>query len=159
MRIFGFGLLLLTTAAAAQVPAPVPLATARVGDATGVSLIVTVKNITEAKGNLNIVLFTQEKGFPDDTVGSVSCRVMLSDGVRRGTAVVSFVGLKPGTYALSCFHDVNANDKLDTDFLGRPKEKWAMSRNPRPKFRAPRWSEAKFAVEAKDTAQTLELGR
>jgi len=31
-------------------------------------------------------------------------------------------GIPPGTYAIACYHDENDNGKLDTNFLGIPKE-------------------------------------
>ena len=42
----------------------------------------------------------------------------------------------------------NDNKKLDKNLFGIPKEGWGTSRNPRPRTRAPRWSESSFALEA-----------
>ncbi|MCX2763828.1 DUF2141 domain-containing protein [Aquimarina muelleri] len=35
-----------------------------------------------------------------------------------------------GEYAISCFYDANNNKKMDTNFLGIPKEKVGASNNP-----------------------------
>lgn len=54
--------------------------------------------------------------------------------------------LPPGKYAVSCFHDVNGNGKLDTNLVGIPSEPYGFSNNARPRFRPPYWSEASFSV-------------
>lgn len=37
-------------------------------------------------------------------------------------AVCEFSGITAGTYAVSVFHDENSNGKLDTKFMGIPRE-------------------------------------
>lgn len=37
-------------------------------------------------------------------------------------AVCEFSGIEAGTYAVSVFHDENSNGKLDTKFMGIPRE-------------------------------------
>jgi uncharacterized protein (DUF2141 family) len=37
-------------------------------------------------------------------------------------AVCEFPGVNAGTYAISVFHDENSNGKLDTNFMGIPRE-------------------------------------
>jgi uncharacterized protein (DUF2141 family) len=37
-------------------------------------------------------------------------------------AVCEFPGVAPNTYAVSVFHDENSNGKLDTNFMGIPRE-------------------------------------
>jgi len=65
--------------------------------------------------------------------------------IENGKAHAMLTGLPQGTYALSVFHDVNANGKLDT-FMGIPKEGYGFSRNPPFRPRAPKWEEAEIPV-------------
>jgi uncharacterized protein (DUF2141 family) len=62
----------------------------------------------------------------------------------------------PGTYAAAAHHDANANGKVDTNFLGIPREGYAVSNDPRPRFRAPRFSEAQVTITG-DTTLTLRM--
>ena len=58
--------------------------------------------------------------------------------------IATYPNLPPGKYALSCFHDLNGNGKLDTNWMGIPNEPYGFSNNARPQFRAPKWAEAAF---------------
>lgn len=70
---------------------------------------------------------------------------------------VTFADLAPGAYAVSLFHDENKNNKLDTGPFGIPREGYGFSRDPRPRFRAPRFDEAKFDLPAGGTAITVRV--
>lgn len=62
----------------------------------------------------------------------------------------------PGTYAVAVFHDANANGRMDSNFLGMPKEGYGVSNDVRPKFRAPRFSEAAVHV-GRDTTLVVRM--
>jgi len=57
---------------------------------------------------------------------------------------VTIENIPPGEYAISIFHDENDNGKLDTNFIGIPKEPYGFSNNPVIKLRPPTFMEAKF---------------
>lgn len=130
-------------------------------DKSPIRLRVVLRDLTDAKGKISVLLFAGADGFPDDDKKAVAARTLTvlppnSKTLKRddvllinGEVVVIFENLAPrDDYALIALHDANANGKMDTDFFGRPKEKWATSNNVRPKMRAPRFGEAKFAVLA-----------
>ncbi len=73
--------------------------------------------------------------------------------VKNGKASAVIEGLKTGEYAVSSFYDKNGNGKLDTNFLGIPKEPTAMSNNAKGSFGPPKYKNAKFAFNAKKTIQ------
>ena len=54
--------------------------------------------------------------------------------------------LAPGKYAISIIHDENNNDKLDTNFIGIPKEGFGFSNNPRIMFGPPSFEKASFEI-------------
>lgn len=62
----------------------------------------------------------------------------------------------PAEYAVAVHHDANSNGKLDANFLGIPKEGYGMSNDPRPRFRAPRFSESRVLV-SRDTTVTVRM--
>tara|TARA_R110002072_G_scaffold158421_6_gene309361 strand:+ start:213 stop:608 length:396 start_codon:yes stop_codon:yes gene_type:complete len=51
------------------------------------------------------------------------------------------VELTSGSYAISAFHDINNDDKLNTNALGIPTEKYGFSNNARGWFGPPELSE------------------
>jgi uncharacterized protein (DUF2141 family) len=61
-------------------------------------------------------------------------------------AIYKFNQLKPGKYAVKAFHDANSNQKLDTNFLGIPKEKWGVSNNVSANFGPPDFKKMLFEV-------------
>lgn len=62
----------------------------------------------------------------------------------------------PGTYAVAVHHDANSNGRMDSNFLGMPKEGYGVSNDVRPKFRAPRFSEAAVHV-GRDTTLIVHM--
>lgn len=108
-------------------------------------LDISFTDIRQAKGNLYIGVFDNEADFlkPEKAVLKKIVPVTAT-----GTIDLNLPELAPGVYALSCFHDLNGNGKLDTNLLGIPTEPYGFSNNARPKFRAPRWAEAKFELGA-----------
>ena len=55
------------------------------------------------------------------------------------------------------FYDANNNGKLDTNFIGIPKEPVALSNNARPKFGPPKYKDAVFAVGAEPVIQRNDI--
>ena len=116
------------------------------------SLDVTITGIKSNKGVIRLAICPPQAGFPDCKTKIVRSAAMTIAG---GTARIVLTGLAPGSYAISVFHDANANAKLDT-FAGIPKEGYGFSRNPSFKPRAPKFSEAEIAVSgAVSTTITL----
>ncbi|MBY0427835.1 MAG: DUF2141 domain-containing protein, partial [Alphaproteobacteria bacterium] len=64
----------------------------------------------------------------------------------QGTAVFSFKGVAPGTYAVAVYHDENGNGKMDTNFIGIPKERTGASNDAKGKMGPPKFQDAKFVV-------------
>jgi uncharacterized protein (DUF2141 family) len=62
----------------------------------------------------------------------------------NGHGECNFTGLRPGTYAISVFHDENSNGKLDTNFLGIPKEGVGASNDAKGHFGPPKFADAAF---------------
>ena len=106
------------------------------------SLEVTITGIKSDKGVIRLALCPPAAGFPDCKSKVVRTAALTIVG---GAARTTLIGLAPGSYAVSVFHDANANAKLDT-FAGIPKEGYGFSRNPSFKPRAPKFNEAEILV-------------
>lgn len=106
------------------------------------SLDITITGIKSDQGVIRLALCPPDTRFPDCKSHIVRSASL---AITQGTARTLLSGLAPGRYAVSAFHDANANAKLDT-FAGIPKEGYGFSRNPPFKPRAPKFSEAEIAV-------------
>ena len=121
---------------------------------SGAELQISLGNIKEAKGSIYVAVYDNESNFlipekvRDSKIVSVS---------NTGTMDIRFSNLPSGSYAISCFHDLNGNGKLDTNLFGIPLEPYGFSNNARPKFSAPNWAEVKFDLNKGKETQVLWL--
>ncbi len=108
---------------------------------------VSFSDIRSDKGYIFYLLFDGAEGFPDNEKksvrqGRVEAKVAKSEGI-------VFQGPEKGQYALSIFHDENSNSKLDTNFLGIPKEGFGFSQNPKVLFGPPSFKKSRFKLDKK----------
>lgn len=118
------------------------------------SFEVSFTNLQSAQGSLYVGVYRTEADFLNE---NKVCFQKIVPIRARGNISVDLSELAPGTYAISCFHDVNGNGRLDKNWAGIPDEPYGFSNNARPKFRAPRWSEAKFELKAGSTQMSIRL--
>lgn len=76
--------------------------------------------------------------------------------INEGIATVIFENLKPGTYAITCFHDANDNGKMDFEDSGMPLEDYGMSNNVM-SFGPPQFIDGKFELVDKDLTFEIKL--
>lgn len=67
-----------------------------------------------------------------------------------------FSDLAPGDYGILVLHDENDNGRMDTNFIGIPKEGYGFSNNPSV-MRKATFDEARFALPAEGTSVSLRL--
>jgi uncharacterized protein (DUF2141 family) len=116
-------------------------------------LTVHVSGARNSKGLIRVALWNHSSGFPIDAK-----RVVTGGSAEigpNGDAVVTLDHIAPGTYALSSYHDENANGKLDTNLVGIPKEEYGFSNHARAKVGPPSFDAARFLFDGKN--QTVEL--
>ena len=73
----------------------------------------------------------------------------------QGTSVLIVETLKPGTYGIALYHDINGNEELDTNLFGAPSEPFGFSNNPKIGFSAPQFDTFKFEFDG--TPQDLNI--
>jgi uncharacterized protein (DUF2141 family) len=112
----------------------------------GVTVTVEIVGLRDTKGMLRACLTTSAATFPDCNKDPQSLRLSVpaADG-----PVVVFRHVAPGTYAVSLFHDENANNRMDTR-MGVPVEGYGFSRDAAVMFGPPKFDAAKFAVAGND---------
>lgn len=104
-------------------------------------LRIRITNIRSEKGKIFIALFERGKGFPDNHEEAV-CWALLNPAVPE---TVWETEVNPDTdYAVTVFHDLNENQKLDKNLLGIPKEPIGFSNDARPVTGPPSYLNARF---------------
>jgi uncharacterized protein (DUF2141 family) len=78
-------------------------------------------------------------------------------GDQDSAKACDFESIPPGTYAMVVVHDENMNGKLDTNWLGRPKEGYGFSNDAKSLARAPSFSDASFAYDGQNVNLTMTL--
>ena len=77
--------------------------------------------------------------------------------IRKTEARCDFEDIPPGTYALAVIHDENMNGKLDTNWLGIPKEDYGFSNDAKGLFGAPSYPAASFQYDGGILDLTISL--
>lgn len=122
--------------------------------AQGRTQTLIISNLANKTGSLYIGWYAAAEGFrkPDKAVFQ---KIAAVGG--RESVPVSFENVPPGTYAIAVFFDVNGNGKMDTNFLGIPKEKYGFSNNIYPMMRAATFKESSFIVTDKEGNISIRL--
>jgi uncharacterized protein (DUF2141 family) len=128
-----------------------PLVTLSAWGAT--DLVVKVTGLAAPLGEVGCSLYAASTGFPMD---NSTARVVWQPAATAGTEC-RFSGVTLGRYAFAIAHDLNGNQRVDTNFVGMPTEQWGVSNNVRPALRAPRFEEAVFAVPADAGEVTIAI--
>jgi len=89
-------------------------------------LDIEVQGITKG-GILNLEISSSKETFESDG-GDTGVAARIQERVSKGSYQRSF-DIPPGTYAVKLHIDENENGKLDTNFLGIPKEQYGISNN------------------------------
>lgn len=113
---------------------------------------VDVHEVPSSKGNISIALYNSEAGFLKFD------KVFKCDSIvaQKGVTKIFIKDLPEGEYALAIFHDENGNNKLDTNWLGIPKEKVAFSKAKMKTFGPPNFKECAFVLDS-DMAISITL--
>ncbi len=113
------------------------------------NLTVQVSGFKSNVGTVKVGLYNSESTFLKST-----CKRM-SSAIAKNQAEITFQGIEKGEYAVSLYQDENGNGKLDTNFMGIPKEAYASSNNAKGFMGPPKYQEAKFIVDKNQTITIL----
>jgi len=74
-----------------------------------------------------------------------------SETITDGKCILVIKELKPGKYAFKYFHDENNDEKINTNFMGIPKEGYGFSNNAKGTFGPPSFDKMVFEITSSDT--------
>ncbi len=131
----------------------VALALLAAAPARAADLDLSIANLRDDKGWVMIAVFNSAQTFlkNDQRVAAV---VLPANGGK----VRVVLDLPPGRYAVSAFHDANANGKMDTNLVGMPTEGYGFSRDVRGTMGPPAFDSAAFDLPAGGSRQSVNLG-
>ena len=121
---------------------------------TGI-LIVEISGLKEASGNVYIAVYDSDSTWLGDEM-VLAQKVSIADAL-EGDLVRTELLLPLGDYALSVFYDQDGDGKLNTNFIGMPKEPIALSNNAVAKFGPPQYDDAVFTLGAQPLIQSLSM--
>ncbi|MBB5317791.1 DUF2141 domain-containing protein [Tunturibacter empetritectus] len=102
---------------------------------------VDVEGLRSSKGQVMCALYSSAEGFPKNGDKALA---HTSSPVSNGNGVCDFRGILPGRYAIAVYHDENSNGRLDTNFVGMPREGVGASNNAKGHFGPPKFDDAAF---------------
>jgi len=121
-------------------------------------LLLQIKLPAGAHGRVAYLLFDSSNGFPQDK--SKAVKHGFSNPVGQGPVETVDIGdLPSGRYAASVYLDENDNGKLDSGFLGIPKEPVGASNNPRHRMGPPRFEDCIFKMDSSNLTLPIQLVR
>ena len=99
---------------------------------------VTVVNVLNDQGDVKFALYNRDNFMATPLLTRVSA-------IEEGKSTVLFDGVEPGVYAILCFHDANANERMDFDEQGFPVESYGATNNVM-NDGPPNFEDAKFEI-------------
>jgi uncharacterized protein (DUF2141 family) len=106
-------------------------------------VVVDIVGLHSDKGRVLAAMYCSKTGFPADIAKACGRKVSGAKGRRVRFA---FDAVPAGEFAVSVFHDENANANLDRNFLGIPTEGWGASRDAKANFGPPTFEDARLSL-------------
>lgn len=115
---------------------------------------VDIDGLRSDRGQVLCALFSSPADFPKKADRALA-RTKSQISGRHATC--EFLGVPSGNYAVSVFHDENSNGRLDTNFLGIPREGVGASNNAKGHLGPPKFSAAAFQHSAGRTDLKISI--
>ncbi len=116
-------------------------------------VLVIIEGLKNDNGTVQIGLFNSEqswKGKAEKFKGAII-------SIKDKKAEWKLVAIPYGEYAIRLFHDENNDNKLNTNFLGMPKETFGFSNNAKATFGMPGFDKAKFIINSENKVVNIKL--
>ena len=110
---------------------------------TSIKIEIKVTEIKSTEGQIAVLLFNNENGFPQEVDKALKSQFFQIEGQEK---VIEFEVPSTGEYAVTVFHDENGNKKLDTNWIGMPKEGIAVSNNAKGRMGPPKYKDASVQI-------------
>lgn len=122
--------------------------------ATPGTLQVNIDGLRSARGTVRCFLYNSEKGFPKNQDAAFASAIGAING---GKSRCEFTNVPDGNYAVSVYHDENNNQRLDSNFLGIPKEGVGASNDAKASMGPPKYQDALVAINEGRQSLTIHI--
>lgn len=119
-------------------------------DQKGIAITVTINNVKNNNGFVLLGLHNQHTFMNKGENALQQQKTTITDG----KITVTFKNVPKGEFAIMAIHDENANNQMDFELNGMPKEAYGMSNN-NISYGPPLFNDAKFIVS--DANLNLEI--
>jgi len=119
---------------------------------TGIDITVQINNLKNDNGFVLLGLHDQNTFMNSET----PALNRIQEKIENGKIEVTFKNIPEGDYAIMVVHDENANNRMDFELNGMPKEQYGMSNN-NMSFGPPIFEDAKFKVEKENLNLKIRL--
>ncbi len=116
-------------------------------------LKITIAGLRNSNGVLRLSLFNREDTFLESEGRVASVRLQ----IWRQPMDVYFVGLPPGTYAVTVHHDEDGDGKINRNLVGIPHEGYGFSNDANGVVGPPSFIQTAVPVEEHDAQITITL--
>lgn len=117
-------------------------------------IVVNICGLRSDKGKCLLYLYNNKKGFPNDAGKAINTAM---GSTVNGKSTIVLKDIPDGEYAIGVIHDENGNGKMDTNFLGMPKEGVGVSNNAKGHFGSPSYDDSKFKVIQKSMKLNITI--
>ena len=114
-----------------------------------IKLSIEVDGVKSSSGKIRVAVYNRAESF----LNTNEVYAGNSAEAKSGVTLVSIDNLPEGEYALAIFHDVNGNNKLDTNWMGVPKEAVGFSGSGKGRLGPPKYRDCVLHLEADKTIQ------
>ncbi|MFT6959309.1 MAG: hypothetical protein ACJA17_000397 [Polaribacter sp.] len=108
-------------------------------------LTVNIAGLHSDNGSLLVGIYSTKEDFLKKPFKSAIIKII------NKKSMVIFKDIPKGAYAVSFVHDENDNKKMDTNFIGIPKEDFGCSNNATGFMGPPKYEDAKFQLTKNKT--------
>ena len=116
------------------------------------SVTITIENIKNTNGTIQIAIFDKSESFPKPGGEFKVAKYKIV----AGQSQFKIKDIPNGEYAIAIHHDENSDGKMNTNLIGIPKEGYAFSKNFKPKFSAPKFSDCAIQIN-NDQKMTVKM--
>lgn len=110
--------------------------------------------IAGSEGQLVVRVYDSKKSWLKDAAHETTVDAA---GVSDAGELTVSMALSPGEYAVHVYHDLDANGKMKSNFVGIPKEPTGVSRDAKGKFGPPKFKDAMFVVGDEAMSMTINI--
>jgi uncharacterized protein (DUF2141 family) len=118
------------------------------------NVVVKITNIKQLKGNLRVAFYKKGSAFPKEGSITYAKEVKVT---QVGEMSLSFSDIPFGEYAIAVFQDKNQNQKIDKNLVGYPTEPFGFSKNFKPKFSEPEFSDCNVVISPTTNTFSIKL--